>query len=102
MVGTSIRRAIESGIANCRYGVVILSPNFLQKNWTRAELDGLYGRQMSEVDGEGFILPIWHKVSRDEVQTHVPTLAGISALNTMSYDVATLAAELAKVILTAK
>ena len=40
-LGDSLRRKIEEGLAKCRYGVVILSPRFLNKHWPRRELDGL-------------------------------------------------------------
>lgn len=85
-VGQSIRRSIEAGIAQCRFGVVIVSPHFFAKQWTQAELDGLFGRKMNS--GENLILPVWHHVSKDEVIQHSPLLAGIAALNsaTMTID----------------
>jgi len=97
-VGMSIRRAIERGIANCRFGVLILSPNFFVKKWTMAELDGLFGRQMATATGEGFLLPIWHKLSRDEVQAQVPMLADIQALNTSLYTIDECAERVAEVV----
>jgi hypothetical protein len=51
---------------------VILSPNFIQKEWTQKELDGLVARE----DGsEKRILPVWHNVSRKEVVAFSPPLA---------------------------
>lgn len=44
-VGQSIRQEIESGIAGCRFGVVIVSPHFFAKQWTQAELDALFGKK---------------------------------------------------------
>lgn len=79
-VGQSIRQEIEKGIGNARFGVVILSPAFFAKQWTEAELDALFSRKMST--GEDMILPIWHKVTKDEVMAQSPLLAGIMALNT--------------------
>jgi hypothetical protein len=32
-MGDSLRRKIDEGLARCRYGVVILSPTFLSKQW---------------------------------------------------------------------
>ncbi len=79
-IGQSIRQEIEEGIAGCRFGVVIVSPHFFAKQWTQAELDGLFGKKMAS--GENLILPIWHRVSKDEVQRRSPLLAGVMALNT--------------------
>lgn len=79
-VGHSIRQDIEEGIANARFGVVILSQNFFAKQWTQAELDALFSKKMDS--GRPSLLPIWHRVTKDEVASHSPLLAGIMALNT--------------------
>ena len=63
-VGDSLRRAIDHGLANSRYGVVILSPSFFKKNWPQKELDGLVAR---EDEMQKVILPIWHQVNHDDV-----------------------------------
>lgn len=78
-VGQSIRQEIEKGIAHARFGVVILSPDFFAKQWTQAELDALFSKKM--VSGENLILPIWHRVTKDQVNAQSPLLAGILALN---------------------
>jgi hypothetical protein len=71
-VGDSLRRCIDRGLAGCRYGLVILSPHFLQKEWTQKELDGLVARD----DGsEKRILPVWHNVRRSDVVAFSPPLA---------------------------
>src|ERR1700733_2016345 len=64
-VGDSLSEAIDGGLARSRYGVVVLSPAFLSKRrgWPGYELRGLNAK---EVDAEKIILPIWHKVSRQE------------------------------------
>jgi hypothetical protein len=78
-VGDSLRRNIDRGLANSRFGVVILSEHFFRKKWPNKELDGLVAL---EVQGQTRILPIWHKVSKDEVAQYSPTLADKVALNT--------------------
>lgn len=71
-VGDSLRRCIDRGLAECRYGLVILSKHFFSKEWTQKELDGLVARE----DGsQKRILPVWHKVSRNEVVSFSPPLA---------------------------
>jgi hypothetical protein len=72
-VGDSLRRSIDRGLAESRYGIVVLSPNFFSKNWPQYELDALVARE--NANGEKIILPIWHKVSHDEVLGFSPTLA---------------------------
>jgi hypothetical protein len=95
-VGQSIRQAIEANIARCRFGVVIVSPNFFTKRWTQAELDGLFSRKMNS--GEELILPVWHHVSKDDVIEHSPMLAGIAALNSATMTVAEIADSLVEVV----
>ena len=78
-VGDSLRREIDRGLVNSRFGVVVLSEAFFKKEWPQKELDGLVAL---EAQGLSRILPIWHKVSVDEVAHYSPTLADKVALNT--------------------
>jgi hypothetical protein len=71
-VGDSLRRSIDRGLAHSRYGIVIISPAFLRKEWPQKELDGLVG---FEVNGRKVILPVWHEIDVDEVRKYSPTLA---------------------------
>lgn len=71
-VGDSLKASIDQGLANSRFGIVILSPNFFAKNWPRKELDGLMAR---EAGGEKVLLPVWHNVTVDEVAKNSPILA---------------------------
>jgi hypothetical protein len=71
-LGDSLRRSIDEGLAQSRFGVVVLSRGFFAKEWPQRELDGLTSR---EVVGGKVILPIWHGVSHADVVTYSPTLA---------------------------
>lgn len=71
-IGDSLRASIDYGLANSRFGVVVLSKNFFAKHWPVQELNGLATR---EVKANKVILPIWHKVNFDEVRAFSPTLA---------------------------
>ncbi len=95
-VGQSIRQEIEKGIANARFGVVIISPDFFKKQWTNAELDALFSRKMDS--GENMILPIWHKVTKAEVAEHGSLLVGTLALNSSLMTVEEMADAIAEVV----
>ena len=93
-MGDSLRRKIDEGLARCRYGVVILSPRFLSKDWPQRELDGLVAKETAS--GEKAILPIWHELDRETVLRYSPPLAdrlagrsedGIASLVKMILDV---------------
>lgn len=76
-LGMSLRQSIDEGLAQSRYGIVVLSPNFFQKGWPEWELSGLVQRQTSSV--RSIILPIWHNVNRVTVEKYSPPLASIKA-----------------------
>lgn len=71
-LGDSLRKSIDLGLLNSRYGIVVLSKNFFAKHWPVQELNGLVTR---EVNGNNVILPIWHKVTFEEVRAFSPILA---------------------------
>lgn len=95
-VGDKLRRTIDRGLANSRFGIVVLSPSFFAKDWPQYELDGLVSREMHE--GTKVILPLWHKVSKDEVIGYSPSLADTVALNTANYSLDELVEQLSKVL----
>ncbi|WP_210421880.1 toll/interleukin-1 receptor domain-containing protein [Bradyrhizobium nitroreducens] len=78
-VGDSLRAAIDRGLANSRFGVVVLSPAFFRKRWTQRELNGLVAREMHE--GRELVLPIWHNIGPAEIIEHSPPLADVLAAN---------------------
>ena len=90
-VGDSLRRSIDNGLKNSRYGIVVLSEAFFSKEWPQRELDGLFAR---EVNGEKVILPIWHKISKNEVLKFSPIIADMLALNTSSFTIEEIAKEI--------
>jgi len=55
-LGDSIRRAIDKGLSQSRFGVVVLSKAFFKKKWPQYELDGLAEREMKGKDK--VILPV--------------------------------------------
>ena len=71
-VGDSLRRSIDRGLAKSQYGIVVISPSFLEKDWPQRELDGLVAR---EIDGVKVILPVWHNIGADEIRRYSPMLA---------------------------
>lgn len=81
-VGDSLRQAIDRGLANSRFGIVVLSPAFFRKRWTQRELNGLVAREMHE--GRELVLPIWHGVDQAEIIKHSPPLADAYAINSTS------------------
>ena len=78
-LGDSLRRSIDYGLAKSRYGVVVLSKDFFAKEWPQKELDALVARENGR---DKVILPIWHGVTKEKVQSFSPILADRLAAST--------------------
>ncbi len=76
-LGDSVRRAIDKGLKQSSYGVVVLSKAFFDKKWPQYELDGLAEREVGVQDK--VILPIWHGVTHEDIMKYSPSLAGRKA-----------------------
>jgi hypothetical protein len=78
-LGDNLRRSIDHGLTHSRYGVVVLSPAFFAKEWPQKELDGLVARESGR---RKVVLPVWHNVTREDVERFSPILAGRVAVST--------------------
>lgn len=94
-IGDSLRRKIDRGLANSRFGIVVLSRDFIKKGWTNYELDGIISKAVS---GEQVMLPIWHEITKQEIIAYSPSLADKVARNTSSYTIDEIANEIAELI----
>jgi|AGTN01.3.fsa_nt_gi TIR domain. len=94
-LGDSLRRSIDNGLRNSTYGIVVLSESFFNKEWPQRELDGLFAR---EVNGAKVILPLWHKISKNEVMSYSPLIADMLAINTTDYTIEEIAEKIAQII----
>jgi tetratricopeptide (TPR) repeat protein len=81
--GDSISGSIARGLAESRYGIVVLSRSFLRGGWSRHELRGLLQR---EIHVGKTILPILHDISMEEVREFDASLADMRALDTSKHD----------------
>lgn len=77
--GDNLRQSIDYGLSRSRLGIVIVSPNFLAKNWPQEELNDVAGR---EIHNKKSILPVWHGVGFHQVFNFSPVLADRVAIST--------------------
>lgn len=94
-IGDSLRQKIDKGLANSRVGLVVLSPEFINKGWTNYELDGIVTRTVS---GEQILLPIWHNITKQQVMDFSPSLADKVARTTATHTIEEIASEIAELI----
>ena len=91
----SLLRKIDKGLANSRFGVVVLSPAFFGRGWPEHELDCLVSRTVS---GEQILLAVWHNVTKREVRDYSPSLAERVARSTATHTVEEITTEIVDVI----
>ncbi|CAK8725647.1 hypothetical protein KKHLCK_17260 [Candidatus Electrothrix laxa] len=86
-IGQSLSESIDKGLAKSRYGIVVISPNFIAKPWPKRELRGLTARDMTE---ENIILPIWHNITKAELLAFSPPLADVLALDSSTHSLTSI------------
>lgn len=94
-IGDSLRRKIDHGLAHSSFGIVVFSKSFFAKGWPQYELDGIVGLSVA---GKQRMLPIWHEISKDEVEQQSPSLADKIARTTATSTIAEIADEIASVV----
>ena len=95
--GDSMRKKIDEGLKKSKFGIIVLSPNYIAENkyWTKIELDGLF--QLESINGKT-ILPIWHKLTKKEVMEYSPIIASKLAMNTATMTAEDIAKEMFELI----
>ena len=68
---------IANGLKKCRFGIVVVSPEFLGREWTEKELNELLQRQNEA--GEKVILPLLYKLTISDMKKQYPQLADFQA-----------------------
>ena len=77
-VGESLVDRINEGLGRSQFGVVVLSPAFFTRNWSRAELQAFATLEMQQ--SRSLLLPVWLDVGTDEIASQAPLLLGRVAL----------------------
>ena len=77
-IGDSIEKTIERGLHRSRYGIVILSPTYLAKNWTIREFYTLLAKEIEE---HKVILPVLYNIGLDELKKKDLLMADRFAVN---------------------
>lgn len=80
-LGDSLSRKINDGLSLSRFGVLILSKTFLEKDYPQREMQALLARQTAD---ERYILPILHKVDHSVLKRKLPLLGDLLSMGTDS------------------
>jgi len=80
-LGDSLSGSINEALANSKYGLVILSPDFLAKEWPKRELAALLAIEMKH--GKR-VLPVLHNLQFDALLREFPLIADKVCITTSS------------------
>lgn len=75
--GDNWKLQIKNGLNKCRFGIVIISPQFLGREWTEKELNDLLQRQ--NASGQKVVLPLLFNLSVAEMKEQYPQLESFQA-----------------------
>jgi len=93
--GDRLSEKIGEGLAKSRCGLLIISPAFISKKWTRYELSGLVNRF---VEDNARLIPVWLGVTRAEVAKLNPALADLVAIPASKDNIDSCAIEILRVV----
>jgi TIR domain len=94
-LGDSIAGAIDKGMAQSAFGIVVISPSFISRKWTQHELHALIGLNVEE---DRKIVPIWLGVTRADIAAFSPSLADKMAIDTQHVDAGEAAIQILRLV----
>lgn len=94
VLGTSLLREIDKGLAKSRVGIVLGTPAFL--NRVRAE--GIAEKELSALLARDLLVPIVHDTTYEALREVSPLLGSRSGLSTAEEPIPDIAAKLAELV----
>jgi hypothetical protein len=93
--GDRLSAAIDKGLKNSVFGLLVISPAFLAKKWPKYEGEVLLEREKA---ADTMILALWHNVEYEQVYIWSPELADRLPIRTYGLNSVDIALEIIKVI----
>lgn len=94
LLGSSLLREIDKGLAKSRVGIVLVTPSFLN----RVEGEGIADKELSALLARDLLVPILHDTTFEELREVSPLLGSRSGLSTIEESMADIAAKIAELI----
>jgi hypothetical protein len=94
LLGSSLLREIDKGLAKSRVGIVLVTPSFL----SRVKGEGIADKELSALLARDLLVPIVHNTTFEELREVSPLLGSRSGLNTLEESIADVAAKLAELV----
>ncbi len=94
LLGTTLLREIDKGLAKSRVGIVLVTPSLLR----RLEGEGIADKELSALLARDLLVPIVHDTTYDALRDVSPLLGSRSGLNTSEDTMANIAMKLAELV----
>ena len=94
LLGTSLLREIDKGLAKSRVGIVLVTPSLLR----RLEGEGIADKELSALLARELLVPVVHETTYDALRDVSPLLGSRSGLNTTDDSMAVVAAKLKELV----
>jgi len=95
VLGSSLLREIDKGLAKSRVGIVLVTPFFLK----RVKAEGIADKELSALLARDLLVPIVHNTTYDELREVSPLLGSRSGLSTIEDSMAEIADKLAELVM---
>ena len=95
LLGTSLLREIDRGLAKSRVGIVLVTPALLR----RLEGEGIADKELSALLARDQLVPIMHGTTYEALREVSPLLGSRSGLNTAEEPMVNVAAKLAELVI---
>lgn len=79
-VGDHVNETIHEGLQQCRFGIVVVSPNYLAKVWPLTEFSILLQRERKQ-KGRKVVLPVLHGITSADISTKAPEMSNSFSVN---------------------
>lgn len=94
LLGTSLLREIDKGLAKSRVGIVLVTPALLR----RLAGEGIADKELSALLARDLLVPIVHGTTHEALREVSPLLGSRSGLSTAEEPMANIAAKLAELV----
>ena len=94
LLGSSLLREIDKGLAKSRVGIVLVTPAFLE----RVKREGVAEKELSALLARDLLVPIVHNATFEELREVSPLLGSRSGLSTTEESMEDVAAKIADLV----
>lgn len=94
LLGSTLLREIDKGLANSRIGIVLVTPSFLK----RIKGAGIADKELSALLARDLLVPIVHNTTFEDLREVSPLLGSRSGLSTIEESLEDVAAKIAELV----